>query len=148
MISYLMKQIQHIDIVRFLTQMLLKQFVNSCFYEKRVIYSNTANSSLVNRKYRIISNVAITIKIARKIKVDNFLELHVFFVNEVMQKFYCIASNHSPQILKLSRMELMAWTIWISYCPVQLTNLDTTKSLLCPIRDQDSSVLRFILFSP
>ena len=85
--------------------MLLKQFVNSCFYEKRVIYSNTANSSLVNRKYRIISNVAITIQIARKIKVDNFLQLHVFFVNEVMQKFCCIASNHNPQILKLSRME-------------------------------------------
>ena len=146
MISYLMKQIQHINIVRFLMQMLLKQFVNSCFYEKRVIYSNTANSSLVNRKYRIISNVAITIKTARKIKVDNFLQLHVFFVNEVMQKFYCIASNHSPQFLKLSRMAEM---IWISYCRIQLTNLDTTtKSLLCQIQDQGSSVLRFILFSP
>lgn len=146
MISYLMKQIQHINIVQFLMQMLLKQFVNSCFYEKRVIYSNTANSSLVNRKYRIISNVAITIKTARKIKVDNFLQLHVFFVNEVMQKFYCIASNHSPQFLKLSRMAEM---IWISYCRIQLTNLDTTtKSLLCPIQDQGSSVLRFILFSP
>ena len=52
LIIYLMKQIQHINVEWFLMQMLLKQFVNSCFYEKRVIYSNTANSSLVNRKYR------------------------------------------------------------------------------------------------
>ena len=86
LIIYLMKQIQHINIVRFLTQMLLKQFVNSCFYEKRVIYSNTANSSLVNRKYRTkswiqnnSSNVATTIKIAWKILVDNSLQLRCIF---------------------------------------------------------------------
>ena len=86
LIIYLMKQIQHINIVWFLTQMLLKQFVNSCFYEKRVIYSNTANSSLVNRKYRTkswiqnnSSNVATTIKIAWKILVDNSLQLHCIF---------------------------------------------------------------------
>ena len=106
LIIYLMKQIQHINVVWFLTQMLLKQFVNSCFYEKRVIYSNTANSSLVNRKYRTKSwiqnnsfkiNVATTIKIARKILLDNFLQLHcIFFKCGSAIQYYCIASNHSP----------------------------------------------------
>ena len=104
LIIYLMKQIQHINVVWFLTQMLLKQFVNSCFYEKRVIYSNTANSSLENKKYRTKSwiqnnsfNVAITIKIARKIKVDNFLYNYMYFFKwGAAIILNCIASNHSP----------------------------------------------------
>ena len=106
LIIYLMKQIQYINVEWFLMQMLLKQFVNSCFYEKRVIYSNTANSSLVNKKYRTKSwiqnnsfNVAITIKIARKIKVDNFLiTTTCIFLNEVLLAIVlnCIVSNHSP----------------------------------------------------
>ena len=104
LIIYLMKQIQHINVEWFLMQMLLKQFVNSCFYEKRVIYSNTANSSLENKKYRTKSwiqnnsfNVAITIKIAREIKVDNFLYNYMYFFKwGAAIILNCIASNHSP----------------------------------------------------
>ena len=153
LIIYLMKQIQYINVEWFLMQMLLKQFVNSCFYEKRVIYSNTANSSLVNKKYRTKSwiqnnsfNIAITIKIARKIKVDNFLYNYMYFFKwgaAKNSKLHCLKSQ--PIIFEAFQKG-MARTIWISYCPSQYTNLDRTKLSLRPICWGQCSIMYIFVF--
>lgn len=130
MISYLMKQIQHINIVRFLTQMLLKQFVNSCFYEKRVIYSNTANSSLVNRKYRIISNVAITIKQLGKSK------LTIFYNYVFLQMRWCKNSIALPLITVHNFWSFPEWLEWFEFPTAPSSSLIWTQLNHCSVQSE------------